>query len=110
MVGCFVEVVRSSVGKGSRVKHLTYLGDAILAENVNVGAGTVTANYDGAKKQKTVIGKGAFIGSNTVLVAPVKIGRGAKTGAGSVVLGKHHVPAGKTVAGVPAKLIRRKSN
>ncbi|MBI4388122.1 MAG: NTP transferase domain-containing protein [Candidatus Omnitrophica bacterium] len=110
VVGCFVEVVRSNIGKGSRVKHLTYLGDATLAENVNIGAGTITANYDGVKKQKTVVGKGAFIGSNTVLVAPIRIGQGAKTGAGSVVLGKQHVPAGKTVAGVPAKLIQRKSN
>ena len=108
VIGCFVEVVRSSVGKGSRVKHLTYLGDAILQENVNVGAGTITANFDGVKKQKTIIGKGALIGSNTVLVAPLKVGRGAKTGAGSVVLSKHHVPAGKTVVGVPAKIVHRK--
>ncbi len=108
IIGSFVEVVRSKVGRKSRVKHLTYLGDAILGEEVNIGAGTVTANYDGVRKSKTVIGKKAFIGSNTVLVAPVTIGAKAKTGAGSVVLSKSNVPSGKTVVGVPARLMGKK--
>lgn len=109
IVGCYVEVVRSKVGKGCRVKHLTYLGDANLEDQVNVGAGVVTANFDGVKKHKTVIEQGAFIGSNTVLVAPVKVGRKARTGAGSVVLGKTKVLPGRTVVGVPAKLLGKSS-
>jgi len=107
IVGSFVEVVRSKIGKKTRVKHLSYIGDAELGENVNIGAGTVTANFDGVRKQKTVIQKGASIGSNTVLIAPVRIGKQAKTGAGSVVLGKFHIPAGKTAVGVPARLIQK---
>jgi len=105
-VGSFVEVVRSKVGKNSMVKHLTYLGDSVVGNKANLGAGTITANYDGKNKSKTIIGDGAFIGSNTVLVAPVKIGNKAKTGAGSVVLAKANVPKGTTVAGVPAKKIK----
>lgn len=105
-IGSFVEVVRSRVGKRTMIKHLSYVGDTIVGDQVNIGAGTITANYDGSKKFKTVIEDGAFIGSNTVLIAPVKVGKKAKTGAGSVVLASCNVPKGTTVAGVPAKNIK----
>ncbi|MCM8799794.1 MAG: NTP transferase domain-containing protein, partial [Candidatus Omnitrophica bacterium] len=85
VLGNFVEVVRSKIGKKSLAKHFSYLGDALIGKEVNIGAGTVTANYDGKKKNRTVIKDKAFIGSDTVLIAPVKIGRFATTGAGSVV-------------------------
>lgn len=84
-VGNFVEVKKSTIGKGSKVNHLTYIGDAEIGEGVNVGAGTVTCNYDGVNKHKTVIGDGAFIGTNSSLVAPVNIGTRATTGAGSTI-------------------------
>jgi len=73
------------VGKGSKINHLSYVGDAELGEGVNVGAGTITCNYDGYNKHKTIIGDGAFVGSNSSLVAPVKIGAGAFLGSGGVV-------------------------
>lgn len=104
-IGCFVEIVRSKIGKDAKVKHLSYIGDADLGEKVNIGAGTVTANFDGMKKNKTTIRHGALIGSNTVLVAPVEIGKNARTGAGTVVLSRSKVGAGKTVVGVPAKIV-----
>jgi len=84
-VGNFVELKKAQVGKGSKVNHLTYVGDARIGRDVNVGAGTITCNYDGAYKHLTVIGDDAFIGSNASLVAPVEIGAGATVGAGSVV-------------------------
>ncbi|WP_027188399.1 bifunctional UDP-N-acetylglucosamine diphosphorylase/glucosamine-1-phosphate N-acetyltransferase GlmU [Desulfovibrio cuneatus] len=84
-VGNFVEVKKSLVRKGAKVNHLTYIGDADVGAGVNVGAGTITCNYDGQNKHRTVIGAGAFIGSNTSLVAPVTIGAGALVGAGSVI-------------------------
>ncbi|MCW9002886.1 MAG: DapH/DapD/GlmU-related protein, partial [Rhodospirillales bacterium] len=84
-IGNFVEIKKSVVEKGAKVNHLTYVGDARVGEGANVGAGTITCNYDGFNKAHTDIGKGAFIGSNTALVAPVKIGDGAIIGAGSVV-------------------------
>ena len=84
-VGNFVEIKKTSLGQGSKVNHLTYLGDAEIGAGVNVGAGTITCNYDGVNKSKTRIGDGAFIGSNTALVAPVNIGAGATIGAGSVI-------------------------
>jgi bifunctional UDP-N-acetylglucosamine pyrophosphorylase / glucosamine-1-phosphate N-acetyltransferase len=83
--GSFVEIKKSRIGDGSKVPHLAYVGDAEIGRDVNVGAGTITCNYDGVKKHRTVIGDGAFIGSDTMLVAPVKIGRGAVTGAGSTI-------------------------
>jgi bifunctional UDP-N-acetylglucosamine pyrophosphorylase / glucosamine-1-phosphate N-acetyltransferase len=91
-VGNFVEVKNSRVGKGSKAKHLAYLGDADLGARVNVGAGTVTVNYDGYEKHRTVVGDGARIGSDTMLVAPIQVGEGAVTGAGSVIT--KDVPAG----------------
>lgn len=84
-IGNFVEVKRSEVGAGSKANHLTYLGDTLVGEKVNVGAGTVTCNYDGANKWRTEIGDGAFIGSGTMLVAPVQVGVNATIGAGSVI-------------------------
>ncbi len=84
-VGNFVEIKKSTVADGSKVNHLTYIGDAEIGKGVNVGAGTITCNYDGANKYKTTIGDGAFIGSGVELVAPVKIGAGATIGAGSTI-------------------------
>jgi len=84
-IGNFVEVKKSEISAGAKVNHLTYIGDATIGENANIGAGTITANYDGFRKSKTEIGPEASIGSNAVLVAPVKIGRGATVGAGTVV-------------------------
>ena len=104
-VGNFVEVKATRIGKGSRVRHLTYLGDAKVGKAANVGAGTITCNYDGRRKHETVIGDGAFLGSGTLLVAPVTVGKGAVTGAGAVVLAGRDVPPGGVVAGVPATAI-----
>jgi bifunctional UDP-N-acetylglucosamine pyrophosphorylase / glucosamine-1-phosphate N-acetyltransferase len=108
-IGNFVEVKKSRVGKHSKAKHLSYLGDATLGANVNIGAGTITANYDGKNKHATLIEDGAQTGSNTVLVAPVKLGKGAKTGAGAVVV-RGEVAPGAVVAGVPARAIRPKTS
>lgn len=84
-IGNFVEIKKSSIGSGSKVNHLTYIGDSDIGKRVNVGAGTITCNYDGANKHKTIIGDEAFIGSCTQLVAPVKVGEGATIGAGSTI-------------------------
>ena len=84
-VGNFVEIKKSLLHKGAKANHLTYLGDSEVGERANIGAGTITCNYDGAKKSRTEIGADAFIGSNSSLVAPVKIGAGATVGAGSVI-------------------------
>lgn len=92
-IGNFVEVKKSEIGAGSKANHLTYLGDASIGSKVNVGAGTVTVNYDGANKHRTEIGDGAFIGSGSMLVAPVKIGPNANTGAGSTIT--RDAPEGK---------------
>ena len=100
-LGNFVEVKASRLGRGTKVGHFSYMGDAEVGEEVNIGAGTVTCNYDGEKKNVTVIGDRAFVGSDTMLVAPVRLGEDAKTGAGAVVT--EDVPDGATVAGVPAR-------
>lgn len=92
-IGNFVEVKKSTLGEGSKANHLTYLGDAVIGSRVNVGAGTVTCNYDGANKSVTRIGDGAFIGSGTMLVAPVQVGANATIGAGSTIT--HPAPADK---------------
>jgi bifunctional UDP-N-acetylglucosamine pyrophosphorylase/glucosamine-1-phosphate N-acetyltransferase len=99
-VGNFVELKKTNLGRGSKASHLTYLGDATIGENSNIGAGTVTCNYDGKNKNPTDIGSNVKIGSDTMLVAPVKVGDGAVTGAGSVVI--RDVPDNTLVAGVPA--------
>jgi bifunctional UDP-N-acetylglucosamine pyrophosphorylase/glucosamine-1-phosphate N-acetyltransferase len=85
-VGNFVETKNAQVGEGSKINHLSYVGDAEVGRDVNIGAGTITCNYDGANKHRTVIGDGAFIGSDTQLVAPVKVGKGATIGAGSTIV------------------------
>ena len=96
-LGNFVEANRSKIGKGSKAKHLTYLGDARLGQKVNVGAGTITCNYDGKNKHKTIIEDGTFIGSNSSLVAPLTLEEGSYTGAGSVIT--KNVPKGKLAVG-----------
>ena len=89
--GACVEIKNSTVGEGSKVPHLSYIGDAMIGKNVNVGAGSITCNYDGILKHQTVIGDDAFVGSDTMLVAPVTIGKGAITAAGSTI--SRDVPA-----------------
>ncbi len=84
-IGNFVEVKKSKVKKNSKVSHLSYIGDTTIGTSANIGAGTITCNYDGVKKSKTVIGDNSFVGSNSSLVAPVKIGRNSTIGAGSVI-------------------------
>src|SRR6202142_465534 len=84
-VGNFVETKKTRLGKGSKANHLTYLGNAEIGEGVNIGAGTITCNYDGTHKHTTVIEDGVFVGSDSILVAPVKIGKGAYVGAASCI-------------------------
>jgi bifunctional UDP-N-acetylglucosamine pyrophosphorylase/glucosamine-1-phosphate N-acetyltransferase len=103
-VGAYCEVKNSRVGRGSKVPHLSYVGDAEIGEGANLGAGTITANYDGVNKSKTTIGDGAFTGINTNLIAPVTIGEDSYTGAGSVV--SKDVPPGKLAVGWPARAIK----
>ena len=105
-VGNFVEIKKSTLGDGVKSGHLTYLGDATIGPRTNVGAGTITCNYDGVRKNATTIGSDAFIGSNSSLVAPLAIGEGAVTGAGAVVI--RDVPAGDKVVGNPARSIAKK--
>jgi bifunctional UDP-N-acetylglucosamine pyrophosphorylase/glucosamine-1-phosphate N-acetyltransferase len=102
-IGNFAEIKKSRLGAGTQQHHFSYLGDAELGENVNVGAGTVTANFDGTAKHRTVVGDRVSLGVDSMLVAPVTIGEGATTGAGSVVT--RDVAPGKTVVGVPARPI-----
>ena len=103
-VGAYCEVKNSRVGAGSKVPHLSYVGDAEIGSGANLGAGTITANYDGETKSRTMVGDGAFTGVNTNLIAPVTVGEDAYTGAGSVV--NKDVPAGKLAVGAPARAIR----
>ena len=84
-VGNFVEVKKSIVGKGSKLNHLSYIGDTSLGNKVNIGAGTITCNYDGLKKSKTIVGDKVFVGSNSSLVAPLRVEKGSVIGAGSVI-------------------------
>jgi bifunctional UDP-N-acetylglucosamine pyrophosphorylase/glucosamine-1-phosphate N-acetyltransferase len=101
-VGNFGEVKNSYLGPGTKMGHFSYLGDATVGEEVNIGAGTITCNFDGQRKHRTIIEDGAFIGSDTMLVAPVRVGAGAKIGAGSVVT--HDIPPGSIAYGVPARI------
>ena len=103
-VGNFVELKKTLLGKGSKASHLTYLGDATIGTKTNIGAGTITCNYDGKNKHATVIGDGVKIGSDTMLIAPVTVGDGAVTGAGSVVT--KDVEPNTVVVGTPAKMLR----
>lgn len=96
-IGNFVEIKKSRIGRGSKVPHLSYIGDAVIGKDVNIGAGSITCNYDGYKKHETVIADGVFIGSDTMLVAPLKVGKGATTGAGSTIT--KDVPEGALAIG-----------
>ncbi len=102
----YAEVKNSRLGDGVKMHHFSYLGDADVGEGTNIGAGTITCNYDGMAKHRTVIGRGVFVGSDTMLVAPVSLGDGAFTATGAVVT--RDVPAGGSVRGVPAKPFERK--
>jgi len=104
-VGNFVEVKKSRLKRGAKAMHLTYLGDATIGERTNIGAGTVTCNYDGVNKHETIIEDDVKIGSDTMLVAPVRVGARSKTGAGSVVT--KDVPPDSLVAGVPATVKKK---
>jgi bifunctional UDP-N-acetylglucosamine pyrophosphorylase/glucosamine-1-phosphate N-acetyltransferase len=107
-VGNFAEVKKSRLERGAKMGHFGYVGDAQVGDDVNIGAGTVTCNFDGVRKQRTVIDRGAFIGSDTMLVAPVRVGEGASTGAGSVV--NRDVPPDTVAAGVPARTRRKRGS
>lgn len=104
-MGNFGEVKNSYLAPGAKMGHFSYIGDATIGREVNIGAGTITCNYDGVNKNHTEIGDGAFIGSDTMLVAPLKIGAGARTGAGSVVT--KDVPADTLVVGMPARAVHK---
>ena len=115
-IGNFVELVRTEVSDSTKIKHHTYLGDAKVGKLVNIGAGVITANYDGKNKNRTIIGDGSFIGVGAILIAPVEIGKNALVGAGTVVLRGQKIKNGTTVVGVPARILenrrgdRRKTN
>lgn len=105
-MGNFGEIKNAYLGPGTKMGHFSYIGDATIGAGVNIGAGTITCNYDGERKHHTEIESGAFIGSDTMLVAPVKIGSGASTGAGAVVT--KDIPADSLAVGMPARVIRKK--
>jgi bifunctional UDP-N-acetylglucosamine pyrophosphorylase/glucosamine-1-phosphate N-acetyltransferase len=107
-IGNFAEVKESRLGSGVMMGHFGYVGDASVGANANLGAGTVTCNYDGKDKHRTVIEAGAFVGCDTMLVAPVKVGAAAVTGAGAVVT--DDVPPGRLAVGVPARIKRKKTS
>lgn len=107
-IGNFTEISRSSMGSNCFMKHFSYLGDSSVGVGVNIGAGMVTANFDGKQKHSTKISDHAFIGSNSTLISPVRIGKKAVVGAGSVVTRGKVVPDGRLVVGVPAKIVKKK--
>lgn len=107
-IGNFTEVSRTKIGNKTLMKHFSFLGDALVGSAVNIGAGTITANFDGVRKNQTKIGNGAFIGSDSILIAPVKIGNKAVVGAGSVVTKGKVVPDGGMAVGVPAQIKARR--
>jgi bifunctional UDP-N-acetylglucosamine pyrophosphorylase / glucosamine-1-phosphate N-acetyltransferase len=104
-IGNFVEAKKTTIGRGTKSMHLTYLGDATIGDNTNIGAGTITCNYDGKHKHPTIIEDNVKLGSDTMLVAPVRVGKGSSTAAGAVVT--EDVPPGTLVAGVPAKVKKK---
>ena len=104
-MGNFGEVKDSTLGPGTKMGHFSYIGNAVIGPNVNIGAGTITCNYDGENKYQTEIGEDVFIGSDTMLVAPLKIGARSRTGAGAVVT--KDVSPDTLVVGVPARAIRK---
>jgi bifunctional UDP-N-acetylglucosamine pyrophosphorylase/glucosamine-1-phosphate N-acetyltransferase len=104
-MGNYGEVKNSYLGPGTKVGHFSYIGDATIGSNVNIGAGTITCNYDGERKHPTQIEADVFIGSDTMLIAPVKLGQGARTGAGSVV--NKDVSPHTLVVGIPARAVRK---
>jgi bifunctional UDP-N-acetylglucosamine pyrophosphorylase/glucosamine-1-phosphate N-acetyltransferase len=106
-IGDYVELKNATLAEGVKAMHLTYLGDSEIGARTNIGAGTITCNYDGVRKNRTEIGKDVFIGTNTLLVAPVSVGDGALTGAGTVVI--RDVPEGDKVVGNPARSIAKKT-
>ncbi len=108
-IGDFCETKKAILKPGVKAKHLSYLGDVTIGDRTNIGAGTIIANYDGKKKHKTNIGADAFIGSGTILVAPLKVGNGATTGAGAVVTRGKDVADNETVVGVPARKFKKKT-
>jgi bifunctional UDP-N-acetylglucosamine pyrophosphorylase/glucosamine-1-phosphate N-acetyltransferase len=107
-LGNFCEFKKAKIGRGVKAGHLSYLGDSVVGDFANIGAGTITANYDGKLKHKTKIGKRAFTGSGTVLVAPVSLGDFAMSGAGAVLLKGKNVPKRGLALGVPAKILKKK--
>jgi bifunctional UDP-N-acetylglucosamine pyrophosphorylase/glucosamine-1-phosphate N-acetyltransferase len=107
-IGNFAEINRSRLGAKVKMGHVSYLGDATVGREANIGAGAITANYDGVKKHPTLIGSRAFIGSGTVIVAPSRVGAGALTGAGAVLKRGTNVPAGTVAVGVPARVIKKR--
>ncbi len=104
-IGNFAELKHALVGESTRIGHFSYIGDATLGKDVNIGAGSITCNFDGTSKHRATIGDGAFIGSDTMLIAPIEIGAGARTGAGAVV--SRDVAEGATVIGMPAREVHR---
>ena len=108
VIGSFVEVTRARIGKKVMAKHLSYLGDTTIGDFTNIGAGTITANFDGKRKSLTRIGKNSYVGSNTVFVAPVKIAEKVKTGAGSIIVRGTKTKPGDVLVGMPAKLLKKK--
>jgi bifunctional UDP-N-acetylglucosamine pyrophosphorylase/glucosamine-1-phosphate N-acetyltransferase len=104
-MGNFGEVKDSYLGPGTKMGHFSYIGNATIGSQVNIGAGTITCNYDGEKKHATEIGSDVFVGSDTMLVAPLKLGKGSRTGAGSVVT--KDVPEDTLVVGMPARAIKK---
>src|SRR6185369_4365734 len=104
-MGNFGEVKNARLGAGTKMHHFSYVGDATVGQRVNIGAGTITLNYDGARKHATEIGDDAFIGSDSLLRAPVRVGKGAATGAGAVVT--KNVPDGMLAVGMPARAIKK---
>jgi bifunctional UDP-N-acetylglucosamine pyrophosphorylase/glucosamine-1-phosphate N-acetyltransferase len=105
-LGNFLEIVRAKIGRNTFAKHFCYIADTKVGNSVNIGAGTVTANFDGLNKHNTVIGDKTLIGSDTIIVAPVKIGSSSRTGAGAVVI--KDIPRRKTAVGVPARILKNK--